>query len=1055
MNLTRVAVVGAGPNGLAAAVTLARAGLAVDVFERNGWTGGGAATRELSLPGFRHDVASAVHPMALASPFFQEFDLARRIDLVVPEASFAHPLPGGRSGIGYRDLDRAADALGADGDAYRSFLGPVVERLRGVTDMTMNTLLRVPRDPIAAAVYGARVLEAGTPAWSRRFVEDVAPAMLTGCAAHTIGRHPTLAMAGGGLMLSATAHAQGWPVPVGGSQAIVDALVADLEAHGGRVHLGREVTDLAQLDEYDAAVLDVGVPAFLTMGAARLPDRYRRALERFKPGSGVSKVDMALAGPVPWSDPRIGEAPTVHLGGTREQIAAAENDVARGRVPERPYVLAVQPSIADSTRAPAGQATFWAYVHVPFDSDVDATEAVLAAVEEHAPGFRDLVLASTATRADEFAAAVSPNFAGGDFASGAVTMTQMLKRPVVSPTPWRTPADGVYLASGATTPGPSVHGMCGWHAARTLLHDNGIPAPNLAPTSAAEPSPCPGRRALARTATTIVEAMPTSATRAASATRVARFGPQAASQAAHWQIEAATTKRGQMMSETRPKQIHAFTDDALGDMDATALADAIDSGRVSATEAVEAALARAEKVDGVLNAIEFIDAKRARQRAGRIDAGLGGGRHDHPDAALRGVPSAFKDNVVVAGVPMTQGSEAMPRVSSRRSGKVVTQILGTGIVPIGTTTMPPFGWTATTERPGGNVTRNPWDTSRSSGGSSGGSAALVASGAVPIAHGNDGGGSIRIPAATCGLVGLKPTRGRLIIGESSAQMPVKIVTDSVLTRTVRDTVTFFEDAQRVHPARRLPPIDVTSHPELTRPLRIGFMHDSPFAPASDAPTRAAVDTALTMLGGLGHDIVDWQPTIPESFQQDFLDYWGFLAFNTVAGGKRLFHKDFDASKLDPLTLGLAQMGRRRLAHAPKFLARLQASGRVYRSQMASGPDVFVSPVLAHVAPEIGYLAGDLDYETHLERVLAYCAFTPLHNATGAPAISLPLGRTDDGLPVGVMISGQIGDENTLLRLALQIEAAHPFRRLDQVGEAAQGGVPNRDEPGVGAASNGA
>lgn len=484
MNLTRVAVVGAGPNGLAAAVTLARAGLAVDVFERNGWTGGGAATRELSLPGFRHDVASAVHPMALASPFFQEFDLARRIDLVVPEASFAHPLPGGRSGIGYRDLDRAADALGADGDAYRSFLGPVVERLRGVTDMTMNTLLRVPRDPIAAAVYGARVLEAGTPAWSRRFVEDVAPAMLTGCAAHTIGRHPTLAMAGGGLMLSATAHAQGWPVPVGGSQAIVDALVADLEAHGGRVHLGREVTDLAQLDEYDAAVLDVGVPAFLTMGAARLPDRYRRALERFKPGSGVSKVDMALAGPVPWSDPRIGKAPTVHLGGTREQIAAAENDVARGRVPERPYVLAVQPSVVDSTRAPAGQATFWAYVHVPFDSDVDATEAVLAAVEEHAPGFRDLVLASTATRADEFAAAVSPNFAGGDFASGAVTMTQMLKRPVVSPTPWRTPADGVYLASGATTPGPSVHGMCGWHAARTLLHDNEIPAPNLAPTSA-------------------------------------------------------------------------------------------------------------------------------------------------------------------------------------------------------------------------------------------------------------------------------------------------------------------------------------------------------------------------------------------------------------------------------------------------------------------------------------------------------------------------------------------------------------------------------------------
>lgn len=483
MNVQRVAVVGSGPNGLAAAVTLARAGLEVVVIERNAWVGGGAATRELTLPGFRHDVASAVHPMALASPFFQEFELERRIELAIPDVSFAHPLPDGRSGIGYRDLDRAADAIGVDGDAYRSFLGPVVEHLRGVTDMTMNTLLRVPRDPIAAAVYGARVLEAGTPVWSRRFDEEIAPAMLTGCAAHTIGRHPTLAMAGGGLMLSATAHAQGWPVPVGGSQAIADALVADLEAHGGRVVTGENVTDLAQLADHDAVVLDVSVPAFLTMAGDRLPTRYRSALGRFRPGSGVSKVDMALSGPIPWRDPRVGGAPTVHLGGTREQIAAAENDVAHGRVPERPYVLAVQPSVVDATRAPAGQATFWAYVHVPFDSDVDATEVVLAAVEEHAPGFRDLVLASTATHADQFATAVSANFAGGDFASGAVTMKQMLARPVPSPTPWRTPVEGVYLASGATTPGPSVHGMCGWHAARTLLHDNGIPAPSLASSS--------------------------------------------------------------------------------------------------------------------------------------------------------------------------------------------------------------------------------------------------------------------------------------------------------------------------------------------------------------------------------------------------------------------------------------------------------------------------------------------------------------------------------------------------------------------------------------------
>lgn len=478
-NVRRVAVVGAGPNGLAAAVVLARAGLEVEVLERNQWVGGGAATRALTLPGFRHDVASAVHPMALASPFFRLFDLERRVDFAIPEVSFAHPLPGGRSGIGYRDLDRAAEAIGRDGRAYRDFLGPVVEHIDAVTDLTMNTLLRVPRDPVAAALFGARVAEGGLPGvWSRRFREEIAPAMLTGCAAHTIGRQPRLAMAGGGLVLSATAHARGWPVPVGGSQAVADAMAADIEAHGGSISVGRPVDDLGDLDDFDASVLDVCAPAFATMAGERLPSAYRRALSRFRSGSGVSKVDFALSAPVPWADTRIGEAPTIHLGGTREDIAAAEAAVARGRVPERPYVLAVQPGVVDATRAPEGKATLWAYIHVPYDSGVDATELITRAVEEHAPGFRDTVLASTATRADEFET-VSANFAGGDFASGAVTLAQMLKRPVLSPTPWRTPIAGVYLGSGATTPGPSVHGMSGFHAARTLLADHGVSVPDL------------------------------------------------------------------------------------------------------------------------------------------------------------------------------------------------------------------------------------------------------------------------------------------------------------------------------------------------------------------------------------------------------------------------------------------------------------------------------------------------------------------------------------------------------------------------------------------------
>lgn len=475
----RIAVVGAGPNGLAAAVVLARAGLDVEVFERNTWVGGGAATRELTLPGFRHDVASAVHPMALASPFFRSFELERRVDFAVPDVSFAHPLPGGRSGIGYRDLDLAAEAIGRDGAAYRGFLQPVVDHLDAVTDLTLNTLLRVPRDPVAAALFGARVAEGGLPGvWSRRFREEIAPAMLTGCAAHTIGRHPSPATAGGGLMLSATAHARGWPVPIGGSQAIVDAMVSDVEAHGGRFHVGRPVSSLGDLDDFDASVIDVSVPAFASMAGERLPAGYRRALSRFKAGGGVSKVDFALSAPVPWADARVGEAPTVHLGGTREQIAAAERSVARGRVPDRPYVLAVQAGAVDPTRAPAGKATLWAYIHVPYGSGVDATELITRAVEEYAPGFRDVVLASAATRADQFDA-VSANFTGGDFASGAVTLAQMFKRPVVSPTPWRTPITGVYLGSGATTPGPSVHGMSGFHAARTVLRDNGVQEPSL------------------------------------------------------------------------------------------------------------------------------------------------------------------------------------------------------------------------------------------------------------------------------------------------------------------------------------------------------------------------------------------------------------------------------------------------------------------------------------------------------------------------------------------------------------------------------------------------
>lgn len=477
--MTDAVVVGAGQNGLAAAVTLARAGLSVDLFESNDWIGGGAATRDLTIPGFHHDVASAVHPMALASPFFQQFQLERRIELKVPDVSFGHPLPHGRSGIAYRDLDRTADALGQDGPAYRRLMQPLVDRVRDITEFTGEPLVQIPKHLVATVVYGLRALEQGSPGWRLRFQEEIAPALLTGAAAHTIGSHPRLAMAGAGLVLGLHAHAAGWPVPIGGSQAIPDALAADFEAHGGRIVTGHEVTQLAELAPYDTVVLDLSTASLARIAGQHLPPRYLRALTRFKHGNGVAKMDLALSGPVPWTDPELRRTPTIHLGGTREQIAASEREVSKGELPDRPYVLLVQPSVLDPTRAPAGQATLWAYTHVPYNCPVDRTEAMIAMIEEHAPGFRDLILARTGTPASELGQ-ISANFAGGDFATGAVTMAQMMKRPVVSPTPWRTPLPGVYLGSSATSPGPSVHGLGGWYAARTALRDRyGLGDPRL------------------------------------------------------------------------------------------------------------------------------------------------------------------------------------------------------------------------------------------------------------------------------------------------------------------------------------------------------------------------------------------------------------------------------------------------------------------------------------------------------------------------------------------------------------------------------------------------
>lgn len=475
-------VVGSGPNGLAAAVTLARSGLSVALYERQTSLGGASSTGEATLPGFHHDLGSAVHPLALESWFFREFGLERRVPLVVPEVSFAHPLDGGRAGLAYRDLDRAAEAIGRDGAAYARLMGPLVAHLRGIADFTGNALLRIPGDPVAAFLFGIRSLEQGGPWWNARFREEVAPALITGVSAHSILAQPSLPAGGAGLVLNTYAHGRGWPIPVGGSQAIADAMTADLRAHGGVVDTGVDISDLRQLPAARAVLLDITPRALVRLAGERMPAGYRRALERFRYGGGVAKIDFALSDPVPWADPDVALAGTVHVGGTRSEIAAAENAVVRGELPDAPYVLVSQPSLFDSTRAPEGRHVLWAYTHVPAGSAADREAAVVAQIERFAPGFRDTILA-TSSRTAVDVASWNPNFPGGDISAGAPSLSQLVGRPVYSPEPWRTPIPGIYLCSSSTSPGPGVHGLAGWQAALSALrHEFGTRLrPDLAP----------------------------------------------------------------------------------------------------------------------------------------------------------------------------------------------------------------------------------------------------------------------------------------------------------------------------------------------------------------------------------------------------------------------------------------------------------------------------------------------------------------------------------------------------------------------------------------------
>lgn len=471
-------VVGSGPNGLAAAVTLARAGLSVCVLEAQETIGGGARTLGLGLgDGVIHDLCSAVHPLAIGSPFFRAFDVAARgVELVTPEASYAQPLDDEPAAIAWKDIDRTADELGADGAVWRGVFGTLARHWDLVVELALSDKrsipgsLLTPRAVPAAGVFGAMVGMIGTPLQDLPLRTTRARALLTGVAAHASGPIPGLAPAATAMLLATLAHGTGWPIPVGGSQALTDTLVADLRAHGGEVQTGHHVRTWRDVPPARAVLLDTTAGAAADILANRLPRSLERALRGFRHGDAAAKVDFVLSGPVPWRDADVARAGTQHLGGTREQLAAAEAEVAAGRTPERPTVLVSDPAASNPARIQGGLRPLWAYAHVPADDPTDPTELVTRQIERFAPGFRDLVVTSRGISADRMSQH-NPALVGGDIAMGRVTMPSMIARPTPRWNPYRLGETGWYLCSAATPPGPGVHGMNGWHAAKRVLRE--------------------------------------------------------------------------------------------------------------------------------------------------------------------------------------------------------------------------------------------------------------------------------------------------------------------------------------------------------------------------------------------------------------------------------------------------------------------------------------------------------------------------------------------------------------------------------------------------------
>lgn len=461
-------VVGSGPNGLAAAITLAREGCSVLVVEGAATIGGGTRSAELTLPGFVHDVCSAIHPLGVASPFFQTMPLqSHGLEWIQPDVPLVHPLPDGTAAVIHRSLDDTVSGFGTDGDAYRRLLGPLVDSADAILGQVLSPF-QLPRHPLRMLQFGRRGVWSARRIASRHFQQQRVQGMFAGMAAHAVLPLERWLTAAVGLMFTMTAHRGGWPLPRGGSQQIAEAMQRYLQHLGGEVVTGTPVASLGDIPPAKAVLFDVSPRQLARIAGDALPPRYRRTLERFRHGPGVFKVDWALDAPIPWKAADCRRAGTVHVGGSFEEVAAAER-AAWSEVPaERPFLLVAQQSLFDDSRAPAGKHTGWAYCHVPHGSTFDMTERIESQMERFAPGFRDLILARHVMSPADFES-YNANYIGGDITGGVMDVWQILARPAARLTPYTTPASHLFLCSASTPPGAGVHGMCGYNAAHAAL----------------------------------------------------------------------------------------------------------------------------------------------------------------------------------------------------------------------------------------------------------------------------------------------------------------------------------------------------------------------------------------------------------------------------------------------------------------------------------------------------------------------------------------------------------------------------------------------------------